>query len=200
MRNQNRNGAPKLRVTLEGPSSVSKNQIYEVTVKVSFDSAPNNEEQSQRPILFHVHPFHDPSERLYRRRKGVGEWEECDSLDTDTTGFLIVDDPDIVVYPARDENFASLKPGESWTTKRRLQGESWTELPGDCVPGDTLRYRFDGTEVDWWNWGGPEEHAETTVKLPCFIAGRVVDPPDNGGRPKLVVPPSGPLEFVVDES
>jgi hypothetical protein len=194
MNNQHRNGAPKLRVTLEGPSTVIKGQIYEVTVKVSIDSA-----SSQRPILFHIYPFHVASERLYRRRKEGGEWEEFDSLNTDT-GFIIVDDPDIVVYPARDENFASLKPGETWTTKRRLQGESWTELPGDCTPGDTLRYQFDGTEVDWWDSGTPEEHAETTVKLPCFIKGRVVDPWDNGGRPKIVVAPSEPLEFVVGES
>jgi hypothetical protein len=111
-----------------------------------------------------------------------------------------VDDPDIVVYPARDENFASLKPGETWTTTRRLHVESWIELSEECMPGDTLRYHFDGTEVDWWDWGTPEEHAETTVKLPCFINGLVIDPWDNGGRPKLLVAPSEPLEFVVGES
>jgi hypothetical protein len=63
--------------------------------------------------------------------------------------------------------------------------------------GDVFRYTFKGVEVDWWDWGDSSDHEETVVTLPCFIAGRVVKPEDNGGRPKLIVPASNVLEFTI---
>lgn len=110
---------------------------------------------------------------------------------------MIVDEPDLEVSPGQHEDFVSLRPGESWTTLRRIQGESWTLLPDDAESGDEFRYRFNGITVDWWDWGSREEHANTVVKLPCWTAGRVVEPAHNDGRPILVVPASGILEFSI---
>jgi len=62
---------------------------------------------------------------------------------------------------------------------------------------DVFRYVFKGVEIDWWDWGDSSDHEETIVKLPCFINGRVVDPKDNGGRPKLIVPASNSIEFTI---
>jgi hypothetical protein len=65
--------------------------------------------------------------------------------------------------------------------------------------GDVFLYGFCGAFIEWWDWGGAEEHADTVVMLPGWIAGRVVDPRDNGGRPKLIVPHTEPVEFRVVE-
>jgi hypothetical protein len=110
---------------------------------------------------------------------------------------MIVDEPDVAVNVSQDENFASLQPGQSWTTSTRVEGRQIGILPNDVNVGDVFRYVFKGVEVDWWNWGSKAEHNETIVELPCFIDGRVVEPKDNGGRPKLVVPASNFVEFTV---
>lgn len=110
-------------------------------------------------------------------------------------GFQIYDEPDIAVRVIEHEDFTTLKPGESWTTIKYLH-----ELPQDTTVGDLFLYGFRGVTVDWWDWGGVEEHVDTVVMLPCWIAGRVTEPRDNGGRPKLVVTYAEPVEFrVVDD-
>jgi hypothetical protein len=53
--------------------------------------------------------------------------------------------------------------------------------------------------MDWWDWGSMDEHRETVVKLPCWVAGEVTEPKDNGGRPRLVVPASEWIEFTLIE-
>lgn len=109
---------------------------------------------------------------------------------------MVVDDPDITVCVGKHEHFTALQPGETWTTIQTLSGND-AELPRDMVVGDIFRYTFKGAEVDWWDWGTMEDHTETEVKLPCYEAGNVTDPSDNGGRPKLVVPGATPVKFTV---
>jgi hypothetical protein len=139
---------------------------------------------------------------LYRRYSGGSEvpWEGCDLDDGCTPGFQIYDLPDQAVRVAEHDQFITLRPGESWTTTRRLQEKLWTLLPDDTRVGDSFLYGFDGAVLDWWDWGSTgEEHADTVVMLPCWTAGRVTDPRDNGGRPKLVVSHSEGVEFRVTE-
>lgn len=69
----------------------------------------------------------------------------------------------------------------------------------DTVVGDIYRYQNKGGAIDWWDWGDREGHANTVVKLPPWLTGEVIDPPDNGGRPKLVVPASNVVEFTIIE-
>lgn len=147
-----------------------------------------------------------------RRVKGIADvdddgdgdsWEECD-LDGGKMGFLMVDDDIAVRVGQDDQNFRGLMPGESWTTSVSFQNNQYDELSNyipdssdDVVPGDRFRFRFTGVVVDWWYWGGTmEEHADTIFKLPSFIAGKVTDPADNGGRPQLVVPVSEAVQFI----
>ena len=112
---------------------------------------------------------------------------------------MIVDDDDISLNVAQDERFISLKPGESWVTSQHLQGTGWTGMPSDMANGETFRYVFIGAVVDWWDWGTKVEHEDTTVKLPCWLAGPIVDPKDNDGRPKVVVPASNQVEFDIQK-
>ena len=105
-----------------------------------------------------------------------------------------MDNPDVAVNVGQDDHFASLQPGESWTTSQRL-GYNWEELPNDAKNGEIFRYIFTGGSMDWWNWGSKADHEETVVKLPCFLWGPVVEPKDNDGRPKLGVTTSNVVEF-----
>jgi hypothetical protein len=114
-------------------------------------------------------------------------------------GFLLVGEPDVAIDVSQNERFESLQPGESWVTSQLLHDKSGTVLPNDATDGEEFRYQFNGETVDWWDWGSKAEHAETVVKLPCWLAGRVVEPKDNNGRPKLVVPTSQMISFSVRE-
>jgi hypothetical protein len=137
---------------------------------------------------------------LFRRRGGSElPWEPCDLHDCE--GFQIYDAPDVAVSVTEHQDFTTLRPGESWTTTKYIDGQtsSWNDIPVDTAVGDVFLFGFRGAFVEWWDWGGAEEHADTVVMLPCWLAGRVVDPRDNGGRPKLIVPHTEPVEFRVVE-
>lgn len=197
---------------------MTRNETFAVTIKVTYNGEVCGSEgrsasqRTTRPITFRswaiVALDDSPREgfRLYRRRYGNDNdndsdrvWEACDLDDGDEGGFNIYDAPDVAVRVVEHRDFTTLRPGESWTTSISLQGQYWSCLPRDMVPGDIFLYGFMGAVVDWWDWGNGEDHTDTVVMLPCWIAGRVVDPGDNGGRPKLVVPYSEPVEFTVVE-
>lgn len=185
---------------------MSHGHPFGVILKVAYEgivSSTREPEPTERCITFHTHDFRFPSGlregfRLWRRRRheastGLqddGKWEECNLPEDDAC--LIVDDPPVAVRVGNDtDNFASLRVGEIWTVTEALEGQYWSSLPRDAVPGDEFSFAFQGTTVDWWDWGDQEhEHQGTVVKLPCWIAGPIVDPTNNGGRPRLVVPGS----------
>lgn len=140
-----------------------------------------------------IHSFWLHWNTMLYRRKG-DEWKK---VEDDSCSWRIMDDPDIDVNVSQHEDFTSLEGGEAWTLSYTLDTTDMGDIPRGVAAGDVFRYRFMGVELDWWDWGGKKEHAETTVKVPCFIHGRVVDPEDNGGRPKLVVPASDFVEFTI---
>jgi hypothetical protein len=177
----------------------------DLTIEITYDGTTEDNASNVRPITFHIQPFITNNQlregiRLYRLRLD-GNWERSKCDDGFGTGFGIFDDPPIPVNIGDEADeyadcFVSLYPGESWTTQRRVQnGESWTSLPDDVEVGDKFKYVIKGAVVDWWNWGAKEQHRDTVVQLPCWIAGDVVEPKDNDGRPKLVVPKSNEVEF-----
>lgn len=194
-----------LSVTIECAPTMKRNVPAEATIKVTYDGICGPEgrvERATRPVTFHSWAIagleDDPSRdgfRLYRRRGGDmdGPWEECEEDDGGHEGFRIYDRPDEAVHVATHNDFTSLQPGESWTTSSYLHHM----IPDDVSPNDAFSYGFRGAVVDWWDWGSAEDHAETVVMLPCWIAAKVVDPADNGGRPKLVIPKSRPVDFRV---
>ena len=179
--------APNLNVSLTCPPLFHQNTHLEVTVQVAYDAPV-----AARPITLHRHHFEDDcSYQLGRLCDGT--WRNYDDEDGGC-GFRIVDDPDVPVTVGQHDHFVDLQPGESWTTSQRI-GYNWTELPDDAEHGEVFRYAFRGLSLDWWNWRSKVDHRDTTVKVPCYIKGPVVDPTDNDGRPKLVVPTSNVVEF-----
>ncbi|KAK4100663.1 hypothetical protein N658DRAFT_507666 [Parathielavia hyrcaniae] len=178
-----------LTVSLECPPTMSRKGDINISLNVTYTGQiwePDGQASSKtttRPITFRSWSViadlgEDAREgfRLGRRRGGNAQlpWELCYMDDGGCEGYIIYDDPDV-------------------------PGLSWSYLPDDTAVADVFRYWFTGAFVEWWDWGGVEEHAETVVMLPCWIADRVVEPRENGGRPKLVVPGSEPVDFKIVE-
>lgn len=102
-----------------------------------------------RPITIHVWPLRAEGCRFYRWRDT--RWDE---MEDDSYGaFLIVDAPDVElnIGESNDDNFVSLRPGESWTD------ETHYSVPGNVAPGDRFKFIFKGATVDWWDWGHKQD-------------------------------------------
>lgn len=185
----------------------------EVSIRVVYHGlAENNntttDDQKPRPITFHTYAFNplDGEFRVYRRRcldqsslETDEEWESFQGYYG--CRFGIWDNPDTLINVSENPDglFPTLFPGESWS-------DSWTmvadgdDLPDDLKPGDRLRYHFKGDTLDWWDWGTSSSHTQTIVTLPGSGVEPISNPKDNGGRPKVVVPASNTVEWmVVDE-
>ncbi|KAK4197675.1 hypothetical protein QBC40DRAFT_256874 [Triangularia verruculosa] len=130
-------------------------------------------------------------------------WEACDMYIEACAAGVDWDGPDMEVPVTKHEyltrDFTSLRPGETKTYHETLQWESETYLPDDTVPGDRFRFSFTGATMDWWNWGGYEEHekAQTTVMLPSWECGRVILRENEKNMPTLVIPGANEIEFVI---
>ncbi|KAJ5157153.1 uncharacterized protein N7482_008253 [Penicillium canariense] len=189
-------GAPILSVELQCPPTIHRQVPYQVTGKVHYHPSIS---QKAKAITFHTVIFHrfivaNDCFQLYRR-KGA----DLEPIDTDDPhdAYRIYDDPDVLVNVTGHDNFTTLRPGESWAFSRYIQGRSWTYIPRDAHVGETFCVQYHGGTVNWWDWGGKEDHAGTKVTLSSSICGRVVDPADNGGRPRLVIPASNIVEFTL---
>ncbi|KAK2763257.1 hypothetical protein FQN54_009893 [Arachnomyces sp. PD_36] len=183
-------GAPILHLELEpdGPTTLNNGKFSsKVTIKVTYLRISGSTDQ--RPITFHTFTLQEPGFRFHRFRNQ--QWEEIEPVD----GCLgIADNPDVEVNVSKHRDFASLQPGESWTASYLVDDGDWY-FPSDLADGDVLRFLFKGGQVEWWVWGDSEDHSDTTVKLPCFVWSYVIEPEDNGGRPKLIVPVSNEILF-----
>ncbi|KAJ9293495.1 hypothetical protein DTO271G3_7760 [Paecilomyces variotii] len=201
-------GTPCISVSLEGPSKISKTEEICITVKITYDGLTNEDHDATicadtKPIIIHNYPFLSDNFRLQRR---CNDYDPSKNSDEDPTqwktywddernpGWMIVDEPDVEVNVTNSTLFLSLKPGETFVKHLSLD---YLDLHPDTVIGDTYRYQYWGGCVDWWIWGDREEHAKTVVKLPCWLNDHVVDPPDNDGRPVIMVPSSNFVEFTV---
>ncbi|OAL43440.1 hypothetical protein IQ07DRAFT_292415 [Pyrenochaeta sp. DS3sAY3a] len=182
--------APKLTVSLSGARDFHKGGRLPVTTTVTYEAEP-----TARPITFHTFDILDLySYELGRLRNG--KWESVENYNSGCTGWRIVDDPDVTVNVSTHKSFISLAPGGTWTTEDNME-DDWGWLPDDVEDGETFGFVHIGGEVDWWDYGSAEDHADTTVDLPCFVWGPVLRPAHNDGRPKLYVPVSKVLEFKV---
>lgn len=171
-----------------------------VTTKVIYHGLADGAEDG-RPITFRLYALQNLdtlAEGFHLYCRSNGKWERYYDHDF-VCGWKIYDDPDIPVNVSQDEGFVSLQPGECWTWSQLMQNPTWSGLPDDRAVGDVFRFMYKGGTVDWWDWGAREEHANTVVKIPCWITGNVTDPADNAGRPKLVVPASNAVEFTIVE-
>lgn len=176
-----------LKMELEPPTTQTLGKQIKIIGRVSLkDTSPD-----AKPITFHTRRV-DGGFRLFRRRQNNSTWEVCPR--DDSTGFIIVDNPDVRVNVSEHDAFVSIKPGETSTFEYT---PSDADLPKDSAPGDMFRVRYAGVELDWWDWGSADDHANTEVSLPCFIDGDVVEPRDNGGRPRSQISSSNNVDFLV---
>ncbi|KAK4122988.1 hypothetical protein N657DRAFT_443593 [Parathielavia appendiculata] len=205
-------GAPYFTVTVKGSTSVKCYDRITVTLVFTYHGVTGTngslEVSTAPPVTFHswaLTSSRDFTFQVQRRRGAGSDWEDCQVLeDFSCCGpgpGRAYDEPDLEVsIGQQDEDFTSLRPGESWTETEWLNDWPDVSLPRDSMPGDQFRGRVKRSGVlDWWDWGTMEEHRETVVKLPCFVKGYVTEPKDIGGRPKLVVPASEWFEFTLIE-
>jgi hypothetical protein len=110
-----------------------------------------SEAAAAQPTTLHTSLLNLPSRfRLYRQRRGVGkdndgrdgpanaQWDECGG--DDNPGYMIVDDPPVLVNVSQRKDFAGLRPGEWWELRHlAVIGASparWSEIFGDSAAGD----------------------------------------------------------------
>lgn len=198
-------GAPVLSVALECAPTFKPTDKIQLVARVTYDGVAGRDgsiEKSAQPITFRAWSVLHLDEdilrhgfRLYLRRPVAaddeGDWEECLPDPDANEGYRIYDGPDVSVSVTTYKNFTSLRPGESWTGPKYFD----TILPDELVPGYVFCCGFKGGVADWWDWGSAEDHKDTMVELPSYLAGKVTNPSDNEGRPELVVPASQPIQF-----
>jgi hypothetical protein len=198
-------GTPCISVFLEGPSAISRTEKLQIMVKITYDGLTNEDCEAvygdAKPIIIHDYPF---SRDNFRLQRCCHNYDPLKKLDDDSPqwksyfdderneGWMIVDEPDVEVNVTDSMFSRSLQPGESLI---RCVSLGFTDLHPDTVVGDTYRYQYWGGCIDWWTWGDREEHANTVVKLPCWLNDHVVEPADNDGRPVIMVPSSNFVEF-----
>ncbi|OQD62916.1 hypothetical protein PENPOL_c010G01511 [Penicillium polonicum] len=193
------NGAPIFSIRIAGPATLPmKNQSssrlrYPLTVTVSYNGEAGLP-HSDRPLTFRSFIFKRPDDhnegyRLYRG--GNDSWTPYEWR-THQRGFIVTEPAPLNVGRNDENNFWTLKPGESWSFTREV-----SEFPKDLAPGDRFRYLFKGATLDWWNWGNFEDHKDTVVWVPGWLVAKVQDPSDNEGRPIVVVPASNTVEFTL---
>ncbi|GAA90195.1 UbiA prenyltransferase family protein [Aspergillus luchuensis IFO 4308] len=150
-------GAPILSVELSGPKIITPEGKHYASLHVRYHGGPTDQ-----PIIFRNHVIWELL-RSYRLESGLWELQEgpCGCAG------LFLDDPNITVNVVEDEGFITLKPGEYWS-------RSWIILEDiyGWEVGDIWRYRFKGGTVDWWDYGGVDEHVDTNVQIPPHPWGR----------------------------
>lgn len=103
------------------------------------------------------------------------------------------EEEDVPCAVGTSDGFMSLQPNETWNEVREL--ETMIDLPEDARDGETMRHLFKGCRLSWWDWGTKEDHIDTIVSVIGF--GVITSPPDNDGRPEVVIPTSNMVEFTV---
>ncbi|GFF51533.1 conserved hypothetical protein [Aspergillus udagawae] len=196
-----KSGAPVFSLTIAGPATLSMRDRnsqgrlrYPVTMTLSYDAAPDG--LDGKPVTFHTFLFkwiddRDGGFRLHFRRKWDDDWSSVE-IPVIFTYHMYRFSKCVPVNVGRNDQdkFAALLPGESWSFTREV-----THFPKNAAPGDEFRYRFKGTQLDWWDWGHLRDHENTVVGIEYLVR----DPKDNGGRPGLVVPASNWVEFTMVE-
>ncbi|KAF5855006.1 hypothetical protein ETB97_010338 [Aspergillus alliaceus] len=171
--------AAVLSVELTGLEAITPRGNHSASIHIRYHWDPTD-----RPIILRSHVLW-LKYRPYRLEDGYWQlWEsECPEL--------FLDGLDITVRVAQDGDIVALRPGECWS-------DSWGTLEeiDHWEVGDTWWYWFKSGTVDY---GGAEEHVDTTVKVPPHPWGRVTGPADNGGQPQLVISASNAIESRIVE-
>ncbi|KAJ5647727.1 hypothetical protein N7490_004099 [Penicillium lividum] len=202
-------GAPVLSIELSCSPTMTMTESLKFSIRVFYHGlAENNntttDDQNPPPITFHTYAFNslDGEFRVYRRRcldqSSLETEEEWESFEGYGCRFGMWDNPDKLINVSENPDglFPTLFPGESWSNSWTMMADGDC-LPDDLKPGERLRYQFKGNTLDWWDWGTSSSHAQTIVTLPGSGVEPISDPKDNGGRPKVVIPASNTVEWMV---
>ncbi|KAK4076687.1 CAZyme family GH71 [Trichoderma aggressivum f. europaeum] len=152
---------PLLSATLECPSTIPYGHPFGVTLKVTHGG-----------LVSDTHELELTGRSVSAKASvcGVNDGERHRMTRMMTTNgmnatfrttmlFLIADDPPVVVRIRNDvDNFVTLRVGETWNLAKVFD---WSSLPDDTMPGDVFSFVFQGTSVDWWDWGSQEQSIET---------------------------------------
>lgn len=223
-------------MTISGPSEWRVTEHFDVTITVTY---PSDAVENVKPISFLNECFRQGDYglgqnciALYRLVRddstGMEEWKRYKSsyrfdlgaprpppppprpLRGTTNAIPSPNSMDIEGPTA----ITTLRPGESWTIKRRLHSSDSPYLGGnrpleDAQPG-TGRFMciFKGITVPWWDWGTREEYLVNAeyITFPYHMGSydriefyEAFHQETNGGRPKILVPASNEIEFTVVE-
>jgi hypothetical protein len=207
----NQTDAPYLRVTLESPTEIPKGSERDLKINVMYEGLQGETEgqEGAPPITFHKYGVTGQTDLVLYQLRDNSEWTQClseNDEDGGCIGFAMLDAPPMLVKVGEDEQFLSLRVGESVVVHQRPLKH---KIPEDAKVGDRFRLVLKEARVEWWDWGDREQHANTEVYLPCWRLGRVVDPPtpdydsilcpetNNNGRANLVVHIGDPVEFTL---
>ncbi|XRM40926.1 hypothetical protein ABZX51_004227 [Aspergillus tubingensis] len=192
-------GAPVLSLQLSCSPTGPHSERLNMSIKVTYHGP------SSDPITFHTWAFSpNRSFSVYRRvcldqssPDTEPKWKTCI---IHQSPYILWDNPDRQLNVAENEEgrFATLFPGESWSDFWSLDADGDCE-PEDARPGQQLRYQFTGETLDWWDWGTMEGHAQTVVTLPGSGVEPIKHPKDNDNRPKVVIPASNIVEWIVPQ-
>ncbi|RAL03644.1 uncharacterized protein BO80DRAFT_289449 [Aspergillus ibericus CBS 121593] len=162
-----------------------KDDLVTATLHVTYEPPTSGAGGGGRPITFRTPRLHT---KLWVWR---GRWVDMEGF---VCGAGIYDDPDIQISPGEDDSFACLHPGQTWS--QTFRHELLTDIEedgGEAQVGEQIRCLFDGTMLDWWDWGTREYHLATTITLPCWGGPTVEEPADNDGRPLVIIPAANPV-------
>ena len=170
-----RNGAPTLSRSLEGPPVLNKYGQYEITETTTYEESGDNPDT--RPITFLDGSAStsngDLDEKFYsllpeseHGSEAVKTYDVCklgEFLETDTFLPEIVDNEleEFVVGDSEKNlkshtsfEFHTLYPGQSITSTTRLHPDGIYQE--DFRLGERYTYRFNGKVLRWWDWGTME--------------------------------------------
>ncbi|KAL4747544.1 hypothetical protein BDW72DRAFT_196621 [Aspergillus terricola var. indicus] len=185
---------PTLAVTLSSDGGITTEDIgfgrvaphWMVKMTVTYLETPKTAQQ--RPITFQTPNTHDMSTFSLRylfnntwkdARYGPGCMLGVDFGGPTTSQINIA-------YSGG--GFASLAPGESWEKSVSIFEFEWL-CPEEGVDvevvGDAFTLQYTGGVVGWWDYGGRDEHRETTVTVDWMR--RIVSSKDSSGRQEEVV-------------
>ncbi|GKZ37083.1 hypothetical protein AbraIFM66950_008474 [Aspergillus brasiliensis] len=183
-------GVPIFSLEIEAPSTWRVQDDWLVTWKLTYHGVLGDE--TPRPITFSVSDMKAWGlSCVYRRSQDTGEWESWHSYCT--AGYAVFEEENVPCTVGSSTAFISLQPNETWKQVQEL--ESMLSLPEDARDKEVLRYRFKGCKLTWWNWGTKEDHMDTPISVIGF--GVITNPPDNDGRPEVVIPASNTVECTV---
>ncbi|PWY72768.1 hypothetical protein BO83DRAFT_408482 [Aspergillus eucalypticola CBS 122712] len=183
-------GVPILTLEIEAPPTWRTQEAWPLTWKLTYHGVSGD--GIPRPITFSVNDLYAwEASCFYRRSPETGEWNSWRSYCT--AGYAVFEEEDVPCAVGTSDGFMSLQPNETWTEVREL--ETMIDLPEDARDGEVMRHLFKGCRLSWWDWGTKEDHIDTIVSVIGF--GVITSPPDNDGRPEVVIPASDMVEFTV---